>query len=110
MTKKRLIETASERVQKAISNLLRSDYLLLCAYADIDAQGRFAREWIALTDERVLLLNEETLRAESVPLLDIRDSQTEPLVGGGRLVIQRRHAAAIKLYYFISTRKCPHKS
>tara|TARA_Y100001978_G_scaffold66174_1_gene59343 strand:+ start:9391 stop:11625 length:2235 start_codon:yes stop_codon:yes gene_type:complete len=99
MTKKQLIETASERVQKAISNLLRSDYLLLCAYADIDAQGRFAREWIALTDERVLLLNEETLRAESVPLLDIRNSQTEPLVGGGRLVIQRRHAAAINLYY-----------
>ena len=27
----------------------------------IDAQGRFAREWIALTDERVLLLNEATL-------------------------------------------------
>jgi ATP-binding cassette subfamily B protein len=97
---KRLIESADGDVEARIAAALDKDEaLLVCAASDMDSSGRFARRWIALTPHRILIVHPDEEVLLSVPLTDIRDSQTEALVGGGRLVIERLHAPTINLHY-----------
>jgi ATP-binding cassette subfamily B protein len=65
---------------------------LLVAMSDIRHDGRFGVRWMVLTDRRVVVLPSlapGVNGAVEVDITDISDARAEPLVGGGRLEINR---------------------
>ena len=58
--------------------------------ADLDADGRYGDNWLALTDERLLVLhaNGGAPEIESVALDDVQRIQTRNYVGNGALLVE----------------------
>ncbi len=64
----------------------------LCVQADLHPDGSFGREWLAVTDTRVLVFGEDGAGCErrwDIPLAELADLKVENLIGGGVLEAKR---------------------
>lgn len=82
--------------------LHRGDLLMVLLASDLDRDGRYAHEWLALIDERLLVLrvNGGAPEVESVPLAQVRRVQTRTGVGSGTLVVELPDGATRELIRF----------
>ena len=69
--------------------------------ADMDAEGTgFGRRWLAVSAQRVVVVDAAgNGGVVDVPVAEVTRVHTEPLVGGGRLEIERRGAPTVVVPY-----------
>jgi len=98
-TERRLLEPANGQ-EDALSALLSDgEKLLIRVSSDLDRDARFsALQWVLVTDRRVLVHRGEA-PAEEVALDLVVRAHTETLVGGGRLVVERKGQPPIEVPY-----------
>ena len=90
----RLLESAPAEVEARLAAILpQGEDLLVLVSADIAPDGAsYGERWVAMTPGWLVVMtaDEEPL---CVPVDEILRVHTEPLVGGGRLEVERRDAA-----------------
>ena len=85
----RLIEPADPSVADRLDAILPAgEQVLVRVRGDLGADGSYADTWVAVTGNRAVVLTADG-SAVDVPVERMRSVQTEPLVGGGRLEIER---------------------
>lgn len=86
-----LVEPIPEDLEKYLRQELQPGELLMVLLAtDIDREGRFADSWLALTDERLMVLRPNggsEPEIDAVFLRDIQKIHTKNYVGNGALVV-----------------------
>lgn len=75
------------------------DEMLIRASTDFDSAGRFGRQWIIVTRIRLLVVSEGDGSTLTVPIEQISRVRSEPLVGGGRLEIERHGEPTLLVSY-----------
>ncbi len=97
----RLIETAPPGVQARILAAMGGQEALIQVRADMEAGGRdYGRRWLAASSDRIVVADEPSANgAQSIPMAEVTRVRTEPLVGGGRLEIERRSAPTVAIAY-----------
>ena len=74
--------------------------LLIRVFSDLTAEHTYGAQWLLLTPQRLLVVAEKGDAAVvDVPIADIKLARTEPLVGGGRLEIERVAAPTLHIPY-----------
>ena len=66
--------------------------------ADLSDDQAFGEKWLVATKLRLLVIPADGV-VEQIPLDAIQDVKTEELVGGGRLVVERKLGAPVYLHY-----------
>ena len=85
----RLIEPAEPSVADRLGAILPAgEQVLVRVRADLGADGGYAYTWVAVTGHRAVILPADGSVVD-VPVERMRSVRTEPLVGGGRLEIER---------------------
>ena len=85
----RLIEPADPAVADRLDAILPAgEQVLVRVRGDLGADGGYADTWVAVTGNRAVVLTADG-SAVDVPVERMRSVRTEPLVGGGRLEIER---------------------
>ena len=85
----RLIEPADLSVADRLDAILPAgEQILVRVRADLGMDGGYADTWVAVTGHRAVVLTADG-SAVDVPVERMRSVRTEPLVGGGRLEIER---------------------
>jgi len=85
-----------ERIPEALEGHLRralnpGELMMVLLATDLDKQGHFADSWLALTDERLIVLHSNGAsepEIEAVFLRDIQKIYTKNYVGNGSLVVE----------------------
>lgn len=106
----RLLEQVPDTVGQKIQNILTHDEEeFIRVSTDLNPDGNFGEQWIVITDKRVIVvpvaLNPDSIGAEGtdgvvdVPIKELVGVQTEPLVGGGRLEIEREKQETLFVPY-----------
>lgn len=75
---------------------------LIQVATDMADRETFSEGWLVVTDRQLLVLPGEAgehLEVSCADLAQIRTARAEPLVGGGRLDVERRDGATISVYY-----------
>ena len=97
----RLLEPVAGDIAAQIDRAVpKGEDLLIRVSADMQPDSRFGEQWVVVTDQRVLVV--PAAAADSpidVPVTRIQRAQTEPLVGGGRLEIERHDAPTVRVPY-----------
>ena len=103
----RLIEAVSPEVEARIRAALGREEALIQVQTDMAAEGRtFGRRWLAASSRRIVVVDEPSANgALSIPMAEVTRVRTEPLVGGGRLEIERRSAPTVSIPYTQSMRE-----
>lgn len=88
----KLIEPMPNSVRQVIQGLLSpGDDELICVSADMSRDGHYGKRWIVVTDKRIVIISEDAADdALQIPIEEVASVRTEPLVGGGRLEIERK--------------------
>ena len=104
MTVNRLLEPAAAAIEAKIQSCVPGDETVLVRVCtDMAGHGGFGEQWIAVTEGRAVIVPAEGLDgAVEVPVPDMELVRTEPLVGGGRLEIERRGEPTLHLPYSAS--------
>ena len=85
----RLIEPAEPSVADRLDAILPAgEQILVRVRGDLGADGGYADTWVAVTGNRAVVLTADG-SAVDVPVERMLSVRTEPLVGGGRLEIER---------------------
>ena len=85
----RLIEPADLSVADRLDAILPAgEQILVRVRADLGMDGGYADTWLAVTGHRAVILPADGSSVD-VPVERMRSVRTEPLVGGGRLEIER---------------------
>jgi hypothetical protein len=96
----RLLESAPAEVEARLAAILpQGEDLLVLVSADIAPDGAsYGERWVAMTPGWLVVMtaDEEPL---CVPVDEILRVHTEPLVGGGRLEVERRDAPTVSVPY-----------
>ena len=80
--------------------LSRGEEELIRVSTDLNQEGGFGIQWVIVTDRRILILSTTELDdATDVPIEELSLVQTEALVGGGRLNIERKDKPTITVAY-----------
>ena len=106
----KLLEQMPDTVSQKIQNVLtHEEEELIRVSSDLNPDGTFGEQWVIATDRRVIVvpvaLNPNSIGAEGVdgvvdvPIRELASVQAEPLVGGGRLEIERKKEATIFIPY-----------
>ena len=106
----KLLEQMPDTVSQKIQNVLtHEEEELIRVSTDLNPDGTFGEQWLIATDRRVIVvpvtLNPDSIGAEGVngvvdvPIRELAAVQTEPLVGGGRLEIERKKEATLFVPY-----------
>ena len=86
-----LVEPIPDELEKHLRQALQPGELLMVLLAtDLDSEGRFDDSWLALTDERIMVLRPNggaEPEIETVLLRDIQKIHTRNYVGNGALVV-----------------------
>ena len=100
-----LLEPIDPGVGATIASYLSADEQILMSVAtDLNPEGNFGRQWLAVTRRRALLVADggepsptDSAAGQVVEIAvdKLRAVQTEPLVGGGRLEIERLNEPTI---------------
>ena len=86
-----LLEPISQDLEPHLRRELHPGELLLALLsADLDPDGRYGENWLALTDERILVIhaNGGSPSVDAWPLADVQRIQTRSYVGNGSLVVE----------------------
>ena len=88
----KLIEPMPNPVRQNIQGLLASgEDELIRVSADVRGDGRYGTRWIVVTDKRIVIISEDAADdVVQIPIEQVASVRTEPLVGGGRLGIERK--------------------
>ncbi len=96
----RLLEPTPDHIEARLDAVIAEDEeVLVRVSADMAPDAaRLGDRWLAMTAKRLVILtaDEEPL---SVPVDEILRVHTEPLVGGGRLEVERRDAPTVHVPY-----------
>ena len=106
----KLLEQMSDTVSQKIQHVLtRDEEELIRVSTDLNPDGNFGEQWIVVTDKRVIVmpiaLNPDPIGAAGtdgvvdVPIKELVGVQTEPLIGGGRLEIEREKQGTLFVPY-----------
>jgi hypothetical protein len=96
-----MLETTAAAVQDKIGRVVpAAEEVLIRASTDMEADGRFGRQWLVATAVRVVVVPErEGAAVQEVVLAELRQARTEPMVGGGQLELERRDGPTVYLPY-----------
>ncbi len=88
----KLIEPMPNPVRQKIQGLLApGEDELICVSADMNRDGRYGTRWIVVTNKRIVIISEDAVDdVVQILIEDVVSVRTEPLVGGGRLEIERK--------------------
>lgn len=78
-----------------------NEKILIQIASDLDTDGSFGKQWLLVTERRLLVISsikEENGVVEAL-LKDVKEVRIEELVGGGRLEVECDEEAPIYLYY-----------
>ena len=99
-------DTVSQKIQDVLTH---EEEELIRVSTDLNPDGTFGEQWVIATDRRVIVvpvvLNPDSIGAEGgdgavdVPIRELASVQAEPLVGGGRLEIERKKEATLFVPY-----------
>ena len=106
----KLLEQMSDTVRQKIQNVLTHDEEeFIRVSTDLNPDGTFGEQWVIVTDRRVIVVPialspdsigaEETDGVVDVPIKELVSVQTELLVGGGRLEIEREKQPTLFVPY-----------
>ena len=97
----RLLESMPHSVSTQIRGLLPTgEEELIRVATDLNQEGGFGIQWVIVTDKRLLVVPTTGLDSVAdVPIEDLIFVQTEALVGGGRLSIERKDKPTITVPY-----------
>ena len=97
----KLLEQMPDAVRQKIRNVLtQEEEELIRVSTDLNPDGTFGEQWIVVTDRRVILAPAEGVDGVvDVPIKELVSIQTEPLVGGGRLEIEREKQPTLFVPY-----------
>ena len=74
--------------------------VLIQVAADMAGQDAFDERWLVLTHQRLVFLHGNGGNGVvDLPMAQVRTARVEPLVGGGRLEVERHHGEPAHLYY-----------
>ena len=97
----KLLESMPDSVRAKIKAVLSvGEEELIRVSTDVNKDGAFGIQWVIVTDKRLLIV--PTLDPDGVvdiPIEELAAVQTEPLVGGGRLNIERVNKSTITVPY-----------
>jgi len=92
-----LVGAARSKIEAAVP---AGEELLIRVYSDLTAERTYGAQWLLVTPQRVVLVPEKGEHGlVDVPIEQITRAHTEPLVGGGRLEIERRDAPTLFIPY-----------
>ena len=96
-----LLETLDDGIAYRVRTLLSDgETPLMRVCSDLDADGKYGAQWVVVTGERILVLQEEGARdAVDIPVEDVRVARTENVVGGARLEIEREARPTVCVSY-----------
>ena len=96
-----MLETTAAAVQDKIGKAVpAAEEVLIRASTDMEADGRFGRQWLVATATRVVVVPErEGAAVQQVALTELCQARTEPMVGGGQLELECRDAPTVYLPY-----------
>ncbi len=97
----KLLEQMPDTVSQKIQNVLtHEEEELIRVSTDLNPDGTFGEQWLIATDRRVIVVPAEGVNGVvDVPIRELAAVQTEPLVGGGRLEIERKKEATLFVPY-----------
>ena len=97
----KLLEQMPDTVSQKIQNVLtHEEEELIRVSTDLNPDGTFGEQWLIATDRRVIVMPAEGVDGVvDVPIRELASVQTEPLVGGGRLEIERQKEATLFVPY-----------
>ena len=97
----RLLEQMPDTVSQKIQDVLtHEEEELIRVSTDLNPDGTFGEQWLIATDRRVIVVPAEGVDGVvDVPIRELAAVQTEPLVGGGRLEIDRKKEATLFVPY-----------
>lgn len=97
----KLLEPITDSVEEKVKGLLSAEEeILIIASSDLNEDGDFGGQWVAVTDRRILVLSTESPNGGiDVPMSEVTKARTEPMVGGSRLEIERRDDATVIVPY-----------
>ena len=97
----KLLEQMPDAVRQKIRNVLtQEEEELIRVSTDLNPDGTFGEQWIVVTDRRVILAPAEGVDGVvDVPIKELVSIQTESLVGGGRLEIEREKQPTLFVPY-----------
>ena len=99
--KMKLLESTSPSIRAQISEMLPTgEEELIRVSTDLNQEGEFGTQWVIVTDKRLLIIPTTGLDGVvKVPIDELTLVQTEALVGGGRLNIERKDKPTITVPY-----------
>ncbi len=90
-------DTVSQKIQDVLTH---EEEALIRVSTDLNPDGTFGEQWLIATDRRVIVVPTEGIDGVvDVPIRELAAVQTEPLVGGGRLEIDRKKEATLFVPY-----------
>ncbi len=97
----KLLESIPHSVGAKIRGLLpTAEEELIRVSTDLNQKGKFGIQWVIVTDKRLLIVPTTGLDGTTdVPIEELILVQTEALVGGGRLSIERKDRPTITVPY-----------
>ncbi len=108
---RRLLETVSadeaEITEAITSQLEPEEQVLIRVFSDLAPDFRFAAQWMAVTNRRVLIAGDDSVPTDNataspvttIALNDLSAVRAEALVGGGRLELEHKSGPALYLPY-----------
>ena len=99
--KMKLLESMPHSIRiKARELLSTGEEELIRVSTDLNQEGGFGVQWVIVTDKRLLIVPTTELNSVvGVPIAELTLVQTEALVGGGRLSIERKSKPTITVPY-----------
>ena len=93
----KLLESVPHPVIAKMRGLLSAgEEELIRVSSDLNKEGEFGTQWVVVTDKRLLIVPTEGLDGiVEIPIEELTLVQTEALVGGGLLTIEREHKATV---------------
>ena len=96
----KLLEDMSDTVRQKIQNILTHDEEeRIRVSTDLNPDGNFGEQWVVVTDKRVIVVPTQGNGVVETPIKELVSVQTEPLVGGGRLEIEREKQPTLLVPY-----------
>ena len=95
----KLLEPMPDAVKEKIV-LSAEENELIRVSTDLNQDGNFGEQWLIVTEKRVIVAATEGIDGVvDVPIKELETVRIEPLIGGGRLEIERKGAATIFVPY-----------
>ena len=93
----RLLDSVDEKLGALRRVLPEGEDELIRVQADLDEKGDFGTQWVVVTGNRVLVLQNGAV--EDIPFAEMALARTEALVGGARLEIHRKNGPSVHVPY-----------